>query len=193
LIPQKRRHIVAKVDRNLVIMGLSGSLADQLVIQSVRGGLTIIRAMPRPSRVEPTPAQIEHRLRFKEATAYAKGAAETEPIYAEKAEGTQKSAYNVAVADWFHTPEILEIDLDGWTGQAGETVRIRAQDDVMVKTVQVVIADDQGNVVEQGVAASVDGVWWAYTTTAACPTAQAQVIVTAEDLPGHVAQATGEK
>lgn len=184
---------MAKVDQNLVIQGLSGSLGDQLVIQAGRGGQTIIRAMPRPSRVEPTPAQEAQKQRFREAAAYAKGAAEREPIYAEKAEGTPKTAYNVAVADWFHTPEILEIDLDGWTGQAGETVRIRAQDDVMVKTVKVVIADDQGNVVEQGVATAVDGVWWAYTTTAACSTAQAQVIVTAEDLPGHAAQATEEK
>jgi len=99
-------------------MGLSGTLGDQLVQvrQAGRGGQTIIRAKPRPSKAEPTPAQIGRQERFREATAYAKDAAVQEPIYAEKAAGTPKTAYNVALADWYHTPEILDVDLEGWTG-----------------------------------------------------------------------------
>jgi len=76
-----------------------------------------------------------------------------------------------------------------------------ARDDVQVKTVKVVIADGEGNEVEQGVAAPAGALWWEYTTTEACPTEHATVVtfaslstgVTAEDLPGHVAQATEEK
>ncbi len=182
---------MAKVDRNLVIMGLSGSLGDQLVIQAGRGGQTIIRAKPRPRKAKSTPAQEARIQRFREATAYAKDAATRESIYAEKAAGTVLTAYNVALADWFLPPEILEVDVGGWTGRAGVTVRIRARDDVRVKTVRVMIVNAGGNEVEHGAATQVEGLWWEYVTTVDCSTERAQVVVTAEDLPGHVAQATG--
>ena len=36
------------------------------------------------------------------------------------------SPSNIAMADWFHPPEIKEIDLSAWTGQAGQSIRIQA-------------------------------------------------------------------
>jgi len=44
--------------------GSSGSLGDQLVIQTGRGGQTVIRAQPRPSAQPPSAAQVETRARF---------------------------------------------------------------------------------------------------------------------------------
>ncbi len=54
----------------------------------------------------------------------------------------------MAVADWFHPPEIVEVNLDGWTGKAGEKIRVKAVDDVRVKQVSVVITDEQDAVLD---------------------------------------------
>lgn len=62
---------MAKVRKNIVISGLSGSLGDQFVIQTGKGDQTIIRTKPRPSDQLPSAAQAEARQRFQEATAYA--------------------------------------------------------------------------------------------------------------------------
>lgn len=183
---------MAKVRENIVIQGLSGSLGDQLVIKIDKGGRTIVSVKPAfDEGREFTPAQQAQQQAFREATAYAKEAHEDE-VYTTKAEGTAKSAYNVAVADWFHAPEILEIDLGGWDGQAGQPIRMRVQDDVQVERVTVVITDAADAVLEQGEASEEGALWWEYTTTAAA-SGSPKVIVSAEDLPGHITQVTQQK
>ncbi|HQE94015.1 MAG TPA: hypothetical protein PLH19_15055 [Anaerolineae bacterium] len=140
--------------------------------------------MPAPSDKAPTAAQAAARERFQEATAYGK-AAKDHPAYAAKAAGTEKTSYNVAVADWYHEPEVAEVDLEAWTGGVGEVLRARARDDVQVTTVQFVLADADGHLVESGAATlGADG-WWRYTTTVDHPGGAATVLVTAHDLPGH--------
>jgi catabolite regulation protein CreA len=98
----------------------------------------------------------------------------------------------VAIADWFHPPEIVEVDLGGWTGKAGETIRVKAVDDVQVKQVTVVITDEADVLLEQGAAVREDALWWEYSTTAEASD-NAKVVVAAEDLPGHVARAVQER
>jgi hypothetical protein len=176
---------MAKVGKNIVIQGISGSLGDQLVIQGGKGGQTIIRTKPTPSSKEPTPAQQATRERFQEATAYGKAAKDT-PAYVEKAAGTPQTTYNVAVADWFHAPEVDEIDLSAWTGGVGETLRARARDDVQVEGVHFLIATEDGTLVEAGAGTPEGaGLWWRYETTVDHPGGPAKVVVTARDLPGH--------
>ena len=161
----------------------------------------ILDVSPKPAKIEMRPfvkrfhiteAQRAQQERFQEATAYAKDAARTEPIYAEKAEGMAKSAYNVAVADWFHSPEVREIDLSGYTGEAGETVRAKVADDMKMERVNVLIATEGGTVVEQGEMSREWGLWYTYTTTANCPPGPAKVVVTGLDLPGHTGTAEEE-
>ena len=38
------------------------------------------------------------------------------------------SAYEWALADFFGKPEVLGIDICGWTGEVGQTLRIQARD-----------------------------------------------------------------
>ena len=52
---------------------------------------------------------------------------------------------NVAVADFFHAPEIEEVDLEGYSGKTGELIRVKARDDVQVTRVAVLISDAAGN------------------------------------------------
>lgn len=180
---------MARIHKNVVVNGLSGTIGDQLVLKRDRGGRTIVTAKPTFSddRVF-TKEQKEHMGDFREATQYAKVAAREEEAYAEKAQGTPRSAYNVAVGDWFHPPEVGEIDLSGWTGQAGESIHIMALDDVMVRRVRVMMADEQGVLIEQGEAVQMDALWWVYTTTQAA-SGRPNVIAIAQDLPGHIGQA----
>lgn len=175
---------MAKVDKNIIIEGLRGSLGDQLIIQYGKGGVTIVRTRPRQSSKPPSEAQLEARERFQEAAAYAKDS-KGETVYGEKAEGTSQTSYNVALADWYHAPEVEEIDLEGWTDAIGEVLRTKVRDNVNVESVNFVIAETDGTLVESGAAEPAEGLWWQYTTTADHPGGQATVLVTAEDLPGH--------
>ncbi len=65
---------------------------------------------------------------FTQATTYAKFA-KNQPLYVNKAKATN---YNIAVADWFGQPQVLDLDIGGWTGAIGQTIRVKAQDNVMV-------------------------------------------------------------
>lgn len=176
---------MAKVRKNLIIQGLSGSLGEQLVIRHDKAGRTIVAVSPSfdPNRTF-SEAQLQTQERFRQASAYAKDARE-EDVYVEKAEGTPQTPYNVAMADWFHAPEILEIDVSGWNGAVGEVIRVKASDDVEVTQVSLVITDAQGVVIEQGGAVREGGLWWQYTTTQPA-SGTPRVVASARDLPGNI-------
>ena len=57
----------------------------------------------------------------------------------------------MAVADWLNEPEILEIDASGWTGEIGQKIRVKVQDEIHVAKVRIAIGDADGIVFEQGV------------------------------------------
>lgn len=107
--------------------------------------------------------QLAHQEAFREAIAYAK-TAKDQAVYITRAQGTTLSAFNVAVADWFNKPEILEIDARGWTGDINQSIRVKAQDDIRVTKVHVVIRDENDAILEQGEAVQSDGLWWTYNT-----------------------------
>jgi hypothetical protein len=111
------------------------------------------------------------------------------PIYTELAtRSSGTSAYSLAIADWFHPPEILDVDLSEWAGE-GKIIGVYAVDDVQVKGVHLTIIDPNGTVLERGPATLENYDWWIYQTTTPASD-NSKVIVTAEDLPGHIAQMT---
>jgi hypothetical protein len=180
---------MAKVRNNIMVRGLSGAVGEQFVIRKDKAGRTIVGNIPTfDENRQFSEAQVAHHEAFKDAAAYGKSA-KGQDIYAVKAEGTPLTPYNVAVADWFHPPEVKDIDLSGWNGQAGQTIRVKAIDDVQVKQVTVVITDETGAVLEQGAAISGNDGWWNYTTTKAA-SGTPKVIASAQDLPGHIAKMT---
>jgi len=183
---------MAKVRNNVIVRGLSGSFGEQMVIRIDKAGRTIVSNKPEfdENRVFTSDQQAQQE-KFREAVAYAKDVKEEE-VYVTKAEGTPMSPYNVAMADWFHAPEVKEIDLDAWTGGSGQPIRIRAMDDVKVTEVTVVITDAEDAVLEQG-GAGFDGQWWIYTTTTNITEPTPNVLVSVKDLPGHIAEMTKQK
>ena len=178
---------MAQVRNNIIIQGLSGSLGSQLVIKQDKAGRTIVAVPPTidPNRVY-TADELVRQEKFRDAAVYAKGA-KSQPAYVEKAAGTPLTPYNVAIADWFHAPEINEINIDAWNGGVGQVIRIQAVDDVKVAQVNVVIVDNADAVLEQGAAVQAEGAWWNYTTTATAA-AGAKIAVMALDLPGNIAE-----
>ena len=181
---------MAKVRNNVVIRGLSGSFGEQMVIRIDKAGRTIVANKPEfdENRVF-TPGQLAQQEAFREARAYAKDA-KAQEMYVVMAEGTPKSPSNIAMADWFHAPEIKEIDLSAWTGGIGQPIRIRAMDDVQVMQVTVVITDEEDAVLEQGAAVAGDGSWWTYTASTSISATTPKVLVSVKDLPGHITQMT---
>lgn len=129
-----------------------------------RGGETIISNKPTfsPDRTFNS-NQVAAQDAFRMAIAYAK-TARNQDVYVLKSQGTSKTAFNVAVADWFNEPEVLALDLSGWTKDANQTIRVQAQDDTYVASVHVVIRDENNVILEEGDAVRSDGLWWTYTT-----------------------------
>jgi hypothetical protein len=166
---------MAKVLDNLVTEGLSGKLGRRLVFRKGRNGKTILAVRPVTSENRVfNDTQLAQQEAFRQATQYAV-VAKDNPIYVNLAKGADATAYNLAVADWFGQPKVLEIDPSGWTGQIGQTIRIMAKDDTHVASVHVVIDDAHGTIFEQGEAVRAEGLWWTYTTTSQVPQNPARV------------------
>src|SRR5690349_18399023 len=178
---------MAEVFNNIFVRGLTGAVGDQFVIRRTRSGKTIIANKPRFDKDrEFSPSQKAHQNAFREAARYAK-AAQTEPLYIERANAANSTAYNMAVADWFGKPVILALDASGWTGEIGQTIRVEAQDDTKVTRVTVVIHNN-GSILEQGeaVPSGRDGSLWTYVTTTQVTPAQGILLdANAYDLPGN--------
>jgi hypothetical protein len=124
------------------------------------------------------------------ATTYA-NFAQNQPLYEHKAIGTPLSAYSVALADYFGKPEVLSIDISNWTGEIGQTIRIKARDNIMVLKVCVMIRENNASetALEAGeaVQSETDRFLWTYTTTALVPqTPGTRLDVFAYDLPGNM-------
>jgi len=172
---------MAKARKNAIVLGLSGSIGD-LVFRQMPDGSTRVSRKPDFSRRVFSQGQKDHQSRFQQAAAYAREAAKTQPIYAELASGTAKSAYNVALSDWFNPPVIQRIE------RKGGLIRVAASDNVMVTEVQVRIVDGEGNVLERGQAEQVDlknnPEWWEYLSSA-----EGTIEATAQDLAGNQTKA----
>ena len=114
--------------------------------------------------------------------------AKTQDVYLNLECETGVSAYTHAIADWFGRPKVLQLDLDGWTGDIGQTIRVKARDNILVAAVTVVIRDAQKNFLEMGeaVRSEAGSPWWNYTTQTCVnmspfPTVAAII----QDLPGN--------
>ena len=172
---------MAKVVKKANVLGLSGSIGN-LVFRQMPDGSMRVSAKPDFSKRVFSREQKDHQKRFKQAVAYAREAAKTQPIYAELAKGTTKNAYNIALSDWFNPPVIHSIQ------RKKGCIRVMASDNVMVTEVRVRIMDAEGNVLEEGQAEQVGPVRgperWEYL-----PNVEGSIEVTVRDLAGNEARA----
>ena len=170
---------MAKVRSNVLVRGVSGKLGDQVVFRILRDGSTVMCLPPDFSKRKLSQDQKEHHQRFREAAAYAKVAAQRQPIYAELAAGTLKNAYNIALSDWFHAPKIHRVEV------MGDAVRIHVSDNVQVASVKVAVLNEEGLVLEKGEAMPADELWWSYAPRVPLE-GKLKLEVEARDLAGNV-------
>ena len=184
---------MADIDRNTFARGLTGAFGKRRVAHQTHAGKTIITSEPiLNENRESIESLAAHQAAIIEATTYAHFA-RTHEAYLQRELETGTAAYYLAVSDWFHAPRVLQIDVDRWTGKPGETIRVKARDDVRVARVAVIIRDVDGNVLEMGEAAQAEagGSWWRYTTRSHIPlTPFPAVQAIAQDLPGNSASLT---
>jgi hypothetical protein len=132
-------------------------------------------------------SQQTHREALRAATTFAR-LAEHEEVYINKARETGSTPYNIAIVDWLGAPKVLEINVDDWTGESGQTIRVKAKDSVMVARVAVVIRDAEENMLEAGEAVQVEegSAWWNYRTQSKIKMKPFPIVeATAWDLPGN--------
>lgn len=159
---------MTEVNLNETVNGYSGAIG-RLVFRQYRGR-TIVGRKPVVTK-EPTAGQLAQRERFKEAAAFGKLAqadpelrAFYEPIARER--GT--SIYTVAVGDFLKMPSLKALDLSKYQGQVGDTILIRAVDDIGLASMEVKIFAQEGALIEQGsaVETGAGSGYWVYTATA---------------------------
>jgi len=159
----------------MIVRGISGTVGKDLVFRQMRDGSTIVSAKPDFSNRIFSNGQLTHQSRFQQAASYARAAAKTNPIYAQLAKGTLKTAYNIALSDWFNPPIIHTVE------RLAGCIRINASDNVLVINVCVAILDGQGKTLEQGQAVPIKESWWEYVTMR-----EGQIRIEAFDHAGNV-------
>jgi len=164
---------MAKVINNPVVRGISGGIGN-MVFRQMPNGETWVSGKQNFDKRKFSKGQKEHQSRFRQAAAYAREAAKTQPVYAQLAAGTVKSPYNWALSDWFHPPVIRSIERkDG-------KIRVNATDNVLVSKVVLRVLDAEGNELEKGEGTRAEGDWWDYVCNA-----NGKVIAEAWDLAGN--------
>ena len=151
-----------------------------MVFRPMPDGTTWVSSAPHYGRGKISKGQKDHQQRFQEASSYARGAARLQPIYAELAKGTMKTAYNIALSDWFNPPVIHEVQ------QGDGRIFVEVSDNVMVTKVVITVLDEDGKVLEKGEgvrqeAPSTGSGWWEYVPSTAGKTVSAE----AWDLAGN--------
>jgi hypothetical protein len=160
--------------------------AETFIVYKTRSGKNLITRNPvmnlnQDDRKKSMQEEVRH------AVTYAEFACE-QPIYQCKAVGTLNSAYNLAVADALGKPQVLDIDIHGWTRKAGESLLIKARDNFLVLSVHLVIRE-RTLVIEEGEAeqSEPDSLIWRYTLQTAIERKPGiYVDAYAYDLPGNV-------
>ena len=166
------------------IQGFRGKIGNMVFRQLPDGTTVVTEAQPKKTsrqkkraKLKRSARQQEHNSRFQDAIAYGRWAAKTQPIYAELAAAApMKTAYNFAVSDWWHAPEIHRIE------RGDVQILVEASDNVLVTKVRVTVLDGEDRVLEQREAIRMDDNWW----SCSCAAEGNRIIVEAWDLPGHV-------
>ena len=180
---------MSKVKDNVITTGVSGKFGKQVVFRLWKGATILAKAPVSNQNLLKNEAMERNMLRFKQASGYAKKAMndpELKQVYRSKCKDRQ-NAFARAVQDYYGAPNIGEIDLSNYTGEADSFIRVYATDDFRVTRVQVSIENRQHESVEAGPAEREGNTdWWKFIAAVPNPLPEGgKVTVSAYDLPGN--------
>ncbi|MGA3015283.1 MAG: hypothetical protein ABSD71_14745 [Bacteroidales bacterium] len=138
--------------KNLITRMYSGRVGD-IVFRNYRGK-SVMAKRPDCSKVVKSPAQLANQKKFAKAVIYSK-AVKSDPqqseSYSEKKKKMRyKDVYHAAMSDCLTKPKVQKVDLKTYRGQTGNVIRISAWDKFRVETVNVMIINDKGQLIEGG-------------------------------------------
>ncbi|HYG37897.1 MAG TPA: hypothetical protein VD908_04725 [Cytophagales bacterium] len=155
---------MAQVRNNTLIDGISGKVGKDLVFKTWNGKTFVYLKAKKPKTQ--SPKQKENRGKFKKATWFAKMMMEDPVKKAEYWEKAKKlklpNAYTAAITEYMRSPEIVDVDISGFKGKAGDEIKVTARKkDFEVEMVEVIIVDGEGKVIEEEklIRSSLDGKW----------------------------------
>ena len=140
-----------KVFYNGSIATFRGRIGN-LIFRQLPDGTTVVSHAPpketgrrkKRAKEKRSPRQKEHNERFGKAARYGRGA-QVHPVYVELAAAEpMKTAYNFAVKDGFHPPEVHRLE------RQNGRILVEATDNIMVARVRITILDHDGKILEQG-------------------------------------------
>lgn len=180
---------MAKFKLSPFLTEMRGQIGN-LVFRQVRGKLVVSQAPDYSKRVS-SDKQLARRQQFRTAHSYGRRALAdpaTRLAYEAVARREGKPVYAIMIRDYSRPPVIHDIDLRGYDGRAGGTIRIQASDDFEVVRVEAAITDDRGAVVESGpaVPGAPGTLEWTYRAASSLPSgAPIRITATAVDRPGN--------
>jgi hypothetical protein len=162
------------------------------LIFRVWGENTVVSKAPDYSKIPRSEAQKANSNRFKVATRYGRRVLNDPMAYAfyDKRRRRNQTVWNVAISDYMKRPEIADIDVWNYKGQAGNAIRVKASDNYGIASVVVMIFNASGFEVESGMAVQMPGseVWVYKTKEENTEWKGGKVVVRVTDRPGNVTQ-----
>ena len=168
--------------------GTRGKVGD--VVFRVRNGKTYVSALPEINKNRKlSDCEVAARKNFIKYNGYAKRATTDPvlgPLYAAAAK-KYHSAFNIAMKDAAHPPEVQHIVCDRNINGVHDKILIFATDDFKVKEVKISIVSAKGKFIEEGYAElKSNGRYWVYETLKHNEIIFGAIITaTAADYPGN--------
>lgn len=191
---------MANIVLNPAIQVISGDVAGFVYRQQSDGSVVLAKkALTDPDR-EPTEAQAEQLQKFKEASARYRRLLENEGLQAAyqklvEERGSKSRLRALVMGDIMKAPKVGTIDLSKYAGEAGNPIRIIAEDSVGVSRLTLRIVDVTTSQVVETAEMPTNGkvnttVEWEYLATQAVEAGhEIQVHVSAYDLAGNMIEA----
>ena len=187
--------IMAVSYNNVITSNYSGRVGD--VVFRKYNGKSVMAKRPDCSKVVKSPAQLAIMAKFGRASKYSKVVNSDPQLsegYSEKKKKMKyKDVYHAAMSDCLTKPKVQKVDLTTYRGQTGNVIRISAWDKFRVETVNVMILNNKGQLVESGPAVTPPfsgNREWAYTATVEnVDYKSCRILVRVKDRPGNVVEA----
>jgi len=179
---------MGKLRSNKAVGDLQGKVGGLVYVHRA-DGVVVVRRIPE-HEAQSTGPELASQGRFTKATRYIKRLKANPDQYAPyqlAARIERKRACDLAMSDFLSAPVVNEVDLSGYSGKAGEVIRIQAVDGFGVSFLGLTLSHLDGVLIEQG-----PGVWaegallWTYLTQAPVAPGETVVVkVTAVDRAGN--------